>query len=156
MSIVRATEYLKKYGEDKNIRIFDASSATTEEAASCVNDSPAHIAKTLSFKVNDRVILVVASGDTRVDNAKFKAEFGKRGSMLPHDDVERLIGHAVGGVCPFGINPGVEVYLDKSISRFDYGYLAAGSSNSLIRLTIPRLEEITKFPKWVDVCKIAF
>jgi len=154
MSIDRARDYLRKYGEDINIQVFDNSSATTEEAASCVHDSPSRIAKTLSFRVSGRIILVVTSGDARVDNSKFKAEFGRRGSMLAHDEVENIIGHAVGGVCPFGINPDVEIFLDKSISRFDYGYLAAGSSNSLIKLSIPRLEEITHYPKWIDVCNI--
>ena len=153
MSIERAREYLKQFGEDKNIQVFSSSSATTSEAASVANCMPAEIAKTLSFKFGARVVLVIVSGDMRVDNAKFKAEFGRRGSMLSFEEVEPTIGHAVGGVCPFGINPGIDVFLDVSIKRFKTCHVAGGSSNSLIKLSIEKLEKISAYKKWVDVCK---
>lgn len=153
MSIERAKNYLKQFNEDKNIIEYTVSSATTNEASNAAGCTPAEIAKTLSFKVNGKVLLIVASGDMRVDNAKFKTEFGKRGSMLMFDEVEPLIGHAVGGVCPFGINENIDIYLDKSIYRFKYCHIAGGSSNSLIKLSIERLQEITPYKKWIDVCK---
>ena len=103
--------------------------------------------------VNDSAILIVAAGDTRIDNSKYKAQFGAKAKMLTPDEAEKLIGHAVGGVCPFGINEGVKVYLDVSLKRFDTVFPACGSSNSAIELTIPELEQYSAFDNWVDVCK---
>lgn len=152
MSTEKAKKYLEQFGLDKEIKEFESSSATTYEAANVIGCSPAEIAKSLTFHLNDRVLLIVVSGDKRIDNAKFKAQFGKRGSMLAFDEVEPLIGHKVGGVCPFGINPNVEVYLDNSIKRFEYGYIAGGSDHSLIKIKISKLSEISNSKGWVDVC----
>ena len=132
---------------------FPVSSATVELAAQALNCAPCRIAKTLSFGVNGAPILIVTAGDAKVDNAKFKARFGVKAKMLSHDDAATLIGHAVGGVCPFAVKEGVAVYLDVSMKRFDTVFPAAGSSNSAIELTIPELETYSGFADWVDVCK---
>lgn len=153
MSIDRAKRYLEKFGVGDRIREFDVSSATVELAAATLGCKPERIAKTLSFMVNDSAILIVAAGDTRIDNPKYKAQFGVKAKMLTPDEAEKLIGHAVGGVCPFGINEGVTVYLDVSLKRFDTVFPACGSSNSAIELTIPELEQYSAYDCWVDVCK---
>ena len=153
MLIERAREYLKKYGLDKDIMEFDVSSATVELAANAIGCTGAEIAKTLSFRVEDEAILIVAAGDARIDNAKFKAEFHTKAKMLTFDEVEDAIGHAVGGVCPFGVNEGVKIYLDCSLKRFDSVYPACGSSNSAIKLTLEKLMQIVDFVRWVDVAK---
>ncbi|MBE6675000.1 MAG: YbaK/EbsC family protein [Ruminococcaceae bacterium] len=155
MSIERARNYLSTCGLDGEIMEFEMSSATVAEAALAINCREAEIAKTLSFLVEDKPILIVASGNSKIDNAKFKAEFHTKAKMLAFDDVEVLIGHAVGGVCPFGVNEGVTIYLDDSLKSFDTVYPACGSSNSAIKLTPQKLEEIVKYEKWVDVCKSA-
>lgn len=152
MSIERARRHLEKYGLGNRVRELQVSTATTKEAAQALNTEPARIAKTLSFSVRGKNLLIVAAGDGRVNNAKFKAQFGARGSMLPFEDVENIIGHAVGGVCPFGINEGVHVYLDESLRRFETVFPACGSSNSLIELTLAELEQASEFEAWVDVC----
>lgn len=154
MSIVKVREYLKKFGLENKIMEFDVSSATVEKAAIALNCKEQEIAKTLSFIVDDRPILIVSAGDSKVDNSKFKAEFHVKAKMIPFDDVERLVGHAVGGVCPFGVNENVEVFLDKSLKRFDTVYPAGGSSNSAIKLTLEELERASNCKEWVDVCKI--
>ena len=154
MSIVKQREYLKKFGLENKIMEFDVSSATVEKAAIALNCKEQEIAKTLSFIVDDRPILIVTAGDSKVDNSKFKAEFHVKAKMIPFDDVERLVGHAVGGVCPFGVNENVEVFLDKSLKRFDTVYPAGGSSNSAIKLTLEELERASNCKEWVDVCKI--
>lgn len=154
MSLDRAKEHLRKYGRDKDIMEFDESSATVELAAKAVGCEPAHIAKTLSFEVDDGVALVVCAGDARIANPKFKGVFHKKPTMLKAEDAERLIGHAVGGVCPFGVNEGCQVYLDESLRRFDTVFPACGSSNSAIELTIQELEEMTPGSVWVNVCKL--
>lgn len=154
MSIVKVREYLKKFGLENKIMEFDVSSATVEKAAIALNCKEQEIAKTLSFIVDDRPILIVTAGDSKVDNSKFKAEFHVKAKMIPFDDVERLVGHAVGGVCPFGVNENVEVFLDKSLKRFDTVYPAGGSSNSAIKLTLEELERASNCKEWVDVCKI--
>ena len=154
MSIVKVREYLKKFGLENKIMEFDVSSATVEKAAIALNWKEQEIAKTLSFIVDDRPILIVTAGDSKVDNSKFKAEFHVKAKMIPFDDVERLVGHAVGGVCPFGVNENVEVFLDKSLKRFDTVYPAGGSSNSAIKLTLEELERASNCKEWVDVCKI--
>lgn len=153
MSIERAKSYLEKYGLSDDVMEFEVSSATVAEAAKAINCEESEIAKTLSFIVEDAPILIVASGDSKIDNGKFKAEFHTKAKMIAFEEVEALIGHAVGGVCPFGVNEGVKIYLDASLKEFETIYPACGSSNSAIRLTPGKLEEITDFIKWVDVCK---
>ncbi len=153
MSLEKAKKYLKKYDKDKNIIEFTESSATVSDAAKTIGCREEEIGKTLSFLVNGTPIVVVVSGDARIDNKKFKEEFKVKSSMIPFDDVERLIGHAVGGVCPFGVNEGVEVYLDKSLQKLKIVYPAAGNSNSAVKLTIKELEEVSNYLRWVDICK---
>lgn len=153
MSIEKVKAYFASVGLADRIFEFEVSSATVALAAEALHCEPARIAKTLSFVNGDGAILVVAAGDAKVDNARFKAEFGMKAKMLSHEDAVRLIGHAVGGVCPFEVNEGVPVYLDESLKRFDVVYPAAGASNSGIRLTIPELEEHSHYQRWVDVCK---
>ncbi len=153
MSIERVKAYFASVGLAERIQEFDVSSATVALAAEALHCEPARIAKTLSFEKGEGAILVVAAGDAKVDNPKFKAAFGTKARMLSHEDAVRLIGHAVGGVCPFAVNEGVPVYLDESLRRFDFVYPAAGSGNSGIRLSIPELEEHSRCAAWVDVCK---
>ena len=154
MAIEKVKEYFKKYGIDNKIQEFEVSSATVELAAKALNCKPERIAKTLSFKVDEQPILIVVAGDAKIDNSKYKAKFNKKAKMLAFDEVETIIGHAVGGVCPFAINDGVEVYLDESLKRFETVYPACGSSNSAIELTIEELEKYSNYISWVDVCKI--
>lgn len=153
MSLDKARKHLKKYNLDKNILEFEESSATVSEAAKALNCKEEEIGKTLSFLVSGKPIVVVVAGDAKIDNKKFKEEFKIKSSMIPFDDVERLIGHAVGGVCPFGVNEGVEVYLDKSLQKLKIVYPAAGNSNSAVKLTIKELEEVSNYLRWVDICK---
>ena len=153
MSIEKVRAYLQARGYADRIREFPVSSATVELAAAALGCPPAWIAKTLSFGTATGVILIVAAGDAKVDNPKFKARFGVKAKMLTPEDAVRLIGHAVGGVCPFAVNEGVPVYLDESLRRFSTVYPACGSSNSAIELTIPELEEHAHAECWVDVCK---
>ena len=141
MAIERVREYFRNFGIEDRVQEFDVSSATVELAAEALNCEPCRIAKTLSFMVNDEPILIVAAGDTKIDNHKYKTRFGTKAKMLTPDEVTSLIGHAVGGVCPFAINPGVTVYLDESLKRFGTVFPACGSSNSAIELTIPELEK---------------
>ena len=153
MSIEKVKAYFAAYGMEDRILEFPVSSATVELAAQALNCEPKRIVKTLSFNVNGTAILIAAAGDTKVDNAKYKARFGVKAKMLSHDDAAAMIGHAVGGVCPFAVNEGVQVYLDESLKRFETVFPAAGSSNSAIELTIPELEQYSGFDAWVDVCK---
>lgn len=153
MSLERAKEYLSKYGLEDRIMEFLVSSATVEEAAKALNCKEKDIIKTLSFIVNDKPILIAVSGNMKIDNKKFKEEFHIKAKMIPFDDVERLTGHAVGGVCPFGVNDDVDIYLDESLKKLDVVYPASGSSNSAARLTVDELEKVTDYVKWVDVCK---
>ena len=153
MSIERAKAHLAAFGVADRIEEFDVSSATVELAAQALSCEPGRIAKTLSFPVGERVVLVVMAGDTKVDNGKYKAQFGVKATMLAAEEAEPRIGHAVGGVCPFGVNEGVEVYLDESLKRFDRVYPACGSANSAIGLTVPELERISGSLAWVDVGK---
>lgn len=154
MAIEKVKKYFENYGIDNRIQEFEVSSATVELAAKALNCEPKRIAKTLSFKVDEQPILIVVAGDAKIDNAKYKAEFNKKAKMLAFEEVEVLIGHAVGGVCPFAINDGVKVYLDKSLKRFETVYPACGSSNSAIELNIEELEKYSNYISWVDVCKI--
>lgn len=153
MSIERARAYLETCGVADRILEFDTSSATVELAAQALGTQGCRIAKSLSFQVEERAVLIVCAGDTRIDNAKYKAFFHTKAKMLAPDEVERQIGHAVGGVCPFGIEDGVEVYLDESLKRFETVFPACGS-NSAIELTIPELEQFARPLAWIDVCKI--
>ncbi len=153
MSIDKVKAYFASVGLLERIQEFEVSSATVALAAEALHCEPARIAKTLSFEKGEGAILVVAAGDAKVDNPKFKSAFGMKAKMLTPEDALRLIGHAVGGVCPFAINEGVPVYLDESLRRFDFVYPAAGSGSSGIRLTIPELEEHSHCAAWVDVCK---
>lgn len=153
MSIEKVKTYFRSVGMEDRILEFPVSSATVELAAQALHCQPCHIAKTLSFRVHDDPILIVAAGDAKVDNAKYKACFGVKARMLSHEDASVLIGHAVGGVCPFAVNPGVRVYLDISLKRFETVFPAAGSSSSAIELTIPELETYSGYSDWVDVCK---
>ena len=153
MSVERVREYLKQWNAEERILEFDVSSATVELAAQALHCAPAHIAKTLSFHLEERVVLIVAAGDARIDNRKYKARFGKKAVMLAAEEAEELVGDAVGGVCPFAVKEGVEVYLDLSLKRFQEVYPACGSSNSAICLTIPELERFSGYLEWVDVCK---
>lgn len=154
MAIELVREYLKQYGAEERIQEFDVSSATVELAAKVLNCEPERIAKTLSFLVGEEAVLIVAAGDTKIDNPKYKAQFGTKAKMLSPDQVLEMVGHAVGGVCPFAIKEGVKVYLDESLKRFETVFPACGSSNSAIELTIPELEQYSSYVEWVDVCKI--
>ena len=153
MAIEQVREYVKQFGMEGRIREFDVSSATVELAAQALGTAPERIAKTLAFQDGEGCILVVAAGDAKVDNRKFKEQFGMKPRMLPFDDVERLVGHAVGGVCPFGIRPGIPVYVDKSVERFESVYPACGSSNSAIELKMDELMRCSNAVGMVDVCK---
>ena len=155
MSIQKVREYFKQFGIEDRIREFDVSSATVELAAVAVGVEGARIAKSMSFKVGEEPIIIVVAGDAKVDNSRYKAQFHTKAKMLSHEEAETLIGHAVGGVCPFAVNEGVDVYLDESLKRFETVFPACGSSNSAIELTIPELEaNCDHFKGWVDVCKI--
>lgn len=153
MAIELVRAYFEQFGMAGRIQEFDTSSATVELAAQAIGCAPAHIAKSLTFLVEDKAVLIVAAGDAKVDNPKFKAQFHTKAKMLTPEEVERLIGHAVGGVCPFAVKDGVSVYLDISLKRFDMVYPACGSSNSAIGLTIPELEQYAGSLGWIDVCK---
>lgn len=153
MAIERVKTYFRQYGMEEKIRELDMSSATVELAAAALSCEPARIAKTLSFMADGHALLVVAAGDVKIDNHKYKEQFGMKAKMLSPEEAETLVGHAVGGVCPFAVNEGVEVYLDVSLKRFETVYPACGSSNSAIELTIPELEKYSGCVDWVDVCK---
>lgn len=154
MSIERVKAFFKEKGMEDRIQEFETSSATVALAAQALGCAENRIAKTLSFHVGEQVVLVVAAGDAKIDNPKYKAFFGTKAKMLSFEEAEPLIGHAVGGVCPFAVNEGVAVYLDESLKRFETVFPACGSSNSAIELTIEELEAYSDFVEWVDVCKI--
>ncbi|MGI6084140.1 MAG: YbaK/EbsC family protein [Acetivibrionales bacterium] len=151
MAIGKVKEYFKKYGIDSRVREFDVSSETVELAAKALNCEPCRIAKTLSFIVDGSPILIVIAGDAKINNSKYKAQFKTKAKMLSFDEAEKLIGHAVGGVCPFAVNEGVKVYLDESLKRFKTVFPACGSGNSAIELTIEELEKYSEYVAWVDV-----
>lgn len=153
MAIERVKTYFRQYGMEEKIRELDMSSATVELAAAALSCEPARIAKTLSFMVDGHALLVVAAGDVKIDNHKYKEQFGVKAKMLSPEEAETLVGHAVGGVCPFAVNEGVEVYLDVSLKRFETVFPACGSSNSAIELTPAELEKYSGCAGWVDVCK---
>ena len=154
MAIEVVREYLKQWDADKRILEFPVSSATVELAAQAVGCEPARIAKTLSFLVGDHAILIVTAGDAKIDNAKYKGLFHTKAKMLGFDQVTEMIGHAVGGVCPFGVKEGVEVYLDEALKAYEIIYPAAGSASSAVKMTPDELFESSKALSWVDVCKL--
>lgn len=153
MAIERVREYLKQWNAQDRIQEFEVSSATVELAAQALHCEGKRIAKTLSFYQGEECVLIVAAGDAKVDNAKYKARFGMKAKMIPAAEVEEKIGHAVGGVCPFAVNNGVKIYLDESLKRFATVFPACGSSNSAIELTIPELMAYADTDAWIDVCK---
>lgn len=153
MAIEKVKAYFNQFGIADRVQEFTVSSATVELAAQALNCEPCRIAKTLSFMVDGNAVLIVTAGDAKIDNPKYKAQFGTKAKMLTPDEAETLIGHAVGGVCPFGINEGVTVYLDNSLKRFATIFPACGSSNSAIELSIEELEKYSGYTAWVDVCK---
>lgn len=153
MSIERVRPYLEERGMEDRIQEFDVSSATVELAAAALGCEGKRIAKTLSFMVDGKAIVIVAAGDAKVDNAKYKAFFGAKAKMLTPDEAVELVGHAVGGVCPFAVNEGVKIYLDISLRRFETVYPSAGSSNSAVRLTPDELADLCPDAVWVDLCK---
>ena len=153
MAIEKVREFFRQRNMEDRIREFDVSSATVELAAQAIGCEPNRIAKSLAFKVNDKAILVVASGDAKVDNLKYKAEFAVKAKMLTPDEAVELVGHAVGGICPFAIHDEVTVYLDISLKRFQTVFPACGSSNSVMELTLAELETFSNYSKWIDVCK---
>lgn len=153
MSFDKVKAYFAGFGMENRVMEFETSSATVELAAAAVGCEPRRIAKTLSFMLDGGPILIVAAGDARVDNKKYKARFAKKAKMLTAEEAVTLIGHAVGGVCPFAVNEGVSVYLDESLRRFETVFPACGSSNSAIELTIEELEKYSGSLGWVDACK---
>lgn len=153
MSVAAVREYLKAYGLENRVYEFDESSATVEEAAHAVGCEPQRIAKTMSFLVEGRAVLVVIAGDGKVDNAKFKAAFHTKAMMIPAESVQDLTGYPIGGVCPFAAREGVKVYLDVSLKRFDTVYPACGSRNSAVKLTPGELEQAAHIAGWVDIAK---
>lgn len=153
MSIDRARDHLRRWGRHDDVVEFDVSSATVQLAAKALATEESRIAKSLSFKVGDKAILVVTAGNMKIDGKKFKAAFGGKPAMLPPEEVLPRIGHDIGGVCPFGVNPDVDVFLDVSLKNHDYVYPACGSSNSAIKMTAAELEETSQAKRWVDVSK---
>ncbi len=154
MAIEKVREYFQTFGMEDRIQEFEVSSATVALAAQALHCEESRIAKTLSFHLDEKVILIVAAGDAKVDNAKYKAFFGKKAKMLSFEEAEPLIGHAVGGVCPFAVNEGVDIYLDESLKRFESVFPACGSSNSAIELTLEELEKYSNYKSWIDVTKL--
>ena len=154
MSIEKGRAYFRALGIEDRVLEFDVSSATVELAAKAVGVEGARIAKTLSFKTADGCMLILAAGDARIDNHKFKETFHMKAKMLTADEVLTLVGHPVGGVCPFGCNEGVPVYLDESLKRFETVFPAVGSANSAIELNLDELFRYSKAIEWVDVCKL--
>ena len=154
MAIEKVKAYFAAHGMESRVLEFDVSSATVELAAAALGCEGARIAKTMSFETPDGDILIVAAGDVKIDNSKFKGTFHTKAKMLPFEECEARIGHAAGGVCPFAVNDGIKVYLDESLKRFETVFPACGSSNSAIELTIEELEKYSGFVSWIDVCKV--
>ena len=154
MAVEKVKAFFRQYGMEDRVLEFSVSSATVELAAAALGCPPERIAKTLSFKAGDGIVLIVTAGDARIDNPKYKAFFGTKAKMLTPEEAETGIGHAVGGVCPFAVNPGVKTYLDGSLKRFETVFPACGSGNSAIELTLPELEKYSACEGWIDVCKL--
>ena len=153
MAIEKVREYFRQFGIEGRVQEFDVSSATVDLAAAALGCEPCRIAKTLSFMTEEGPVLIVAAGDAKIDNTKYKAQFHTKAKMLTPDEAVELVGHAVGGVCPFAINDGVKVYLDESLRRFETVFPAAGSGSSAIELTLAELEHYSNCTAWIDVCK---
>lgn len=153
MSYEKAYAHLSKYGLENRVIVFDLLTDTVKKAAEALNSTEGEIAKSLAFIVNEDPILVIAAGDKKIDNAKFKQEFGVKAKMIAYESVEEVIGHYAGGVCPFGINDNVKVYLDESLKIYEYVYPACGDHNSAVKLTIDELAYASNYIKWVNVCK---
>ena len=153
MSLEKVKKFFESKGLENAVMEFDVSSATVELAAKALGCEEARIAKTLSFRIDEQPVLIVTAGDVKIDNSKYKKLFHTKAKMLKFEEVESVIGHGVGGVCPFAVNDGVKVYLDESLKRFDTVFPACGSSNSAIELNIPDLEKYSCSDGWVDVCK---
>lgn len=153
MAIEKVHTYFKQFNMEDQILLFEASTATVQEAADTLGCEPERIAKSLSFNVDKETVLIVTAGDAKIDNAKFKAQFGVKPKMLKAEEVEHKIGHAIGGVCPFAVNDDVKVYLDDSLKRFETIFPACGSTNSAIELTIDELEKYSLSLNWINVCK---
>ena len=151
MAIDKVKEYFKKFDMEDRIQEFDVSSATVDDAAKALNTEGKRIAKSLSFKTKDKIILIVLAGDAKVSNSKYKAQFHEKAHMLSFEEVNEIIGHPVGAVCPFALNDGVSVYLDEALKRFETVFPACGSTNSAIELTIPELEKTSNYLSWIDV-----
>lgn len=154
MSIEKVRAHFRTLGIENRILEFSVSSATVELAAAALNTEGKRIAKTLSFLVDEKAVLIVAAGDAKIDNRKFKDYFHTKAKMLSPEQVTTLVGHAIGGVCPFAVNEGVDVFLDESLKRFETVFPACGSSNSAIELTVPELEKYSGFKEWINVTKL--
>jgi prolyl-tRNA editing enzyme YbaK/EbsC (Cys-tRNA(Pro) deacylase) len=153
MSLVKVKEYFKKYNIEDKIMEFNTSSATVSLAATTIGCTPNEIAKSLAFTVKAKSVIIVMAGDSKIDNAKYRKEFNTKARMIDKEQLNKLIGHEVGGICPFALNDNVLVYLDNSLKKFKYVYPACGSSNSAIKLSILELEKYSNYVKWIDVCK---
>ena len=151
MAIDKVKQYFKKYNLEDKVIEFDESSATVELAAKALHTEGKRIAKTMSFRLKDRYILIILAGDAKISNSKYKAFFHEKAHMLKFDEVEAIVGHPPGGVCPFAINDGIDVYLDESLKRFETVFPACGSTNSAIELTIKELEKYSNYKEWIDV-----
>ena len=151
MAIDKVKKYFKQFNMEDKVIEFDVSSATVELAAKALNTEGKRIAKTMSFRLKDRFILILLAGDARISNSKYKEYFHEKAHMLKYDEVEEIIGHPVGGVCPFAINDGIDVYLDESLKRFETVFPACGSANSAIELTIKELEKYSNYKEWINV-----
>jgi prolyl-tRNA editing enzyme YbaK/EbsC (Cys-tRNA(Pro) deacylase) len=153
MSFEKAFEHLKKYQLEDRVIVFPVLTSTVKEAANALGSKEGEIAKSLAFLVNDKAVLVIAAGDQKIDNAKFKMEFNVKAKMIAFNEVGNIIGHGAGGVCPFGVNEGVSVYLDESLKKYEIVYPACGSHNSAVKLTIEDIMKASEYIKWVNVCK---
>lgn len=151
MSLIKVQEYFKKFNMENRIILFNESSATVSQAAKALHTEEKRIAKSLSFKIKDEIVLIILAGDAKISNSKYKAHFHEKAHMLPYNEVYEKIGHEVGGVCPFAINEGIKVYLDVSLKRFETVFPACGSHNSAIELTIEELEKYSNYIEWIDV-----
>ena len=154
MSLVKVKEYLKKYDADDRVIVLDESSASVKEAAHALNTMEGAIAKSIAVLINDKPVIIVLAGDRKLDNHKFKEEFHVKAKMIPFEETENIVGHAPGGVCPFGLNDGVIVYLDESLKEHHYVFPACGSSNSAIKLSLEEIEKFSNPVKWIDVGKV--
>ena len=154
MAFEKAVAYLEERGYGDRVKTFEVSSATVELAAVAVGTEPARIAKSLTFMVEEQPIMIICAGDAKINNGKYKEVFHKKAKMMTAEEVHNLIGHDIGGVCPFGILPGVDVYLDDSLKRFEKVYPACGSSNSAVELTPDELEQLSGSKAWLSVCKL--